>query len=259
MGERDADRVVDLGGRREGRIEILPIELAHQLEADLARDLPVELAPGELAVRLAADMNGERRTRGVEELLGVIVGEDDPQIGVERAQPVADVGRNLAHMRHHRLVLGVRHGEELGRVRQHGAANHRRHHGCSPSCSGKNIAAARARQADGPAGFCFNARLETRGRGKRMVEVPITIACGNYDRTQAIKDGVVKVEGCAATYLPLYPEEIFFRAFRYQEFDVSELSFSSYIRTVAAGNSAYIGIPAFVSRLFRHSGIYVRS
>jgi 4,5-dihydroxyphthalate decarboxylase len=92
-----------------------------------------------------------------------------------------------------------------------------------------------------------------------MVEVPITIACGNYDRTRAIKDGRVHVEGCAVTYLPLYPEEIFFRAFRYQEFDVSELSFSSYIRTVAAGSSAYVGIPAFVSRLFRHSGIYVRT
>jgi 4,5-dihydroxyphthalate decarboxylase len=92
-----------------------------------------------------------------------------------------------------------------------------------------------------------------------MVEVPITIACGNYDRTSAIRDGRVKVEGCAVTYLPLYPEEIFFRAFRYQEFDVSEISFSSFIRTVAAGNSAYVGIPAFVSRIFRHSGIYVRT
>ena len=86
-----------------------------------------------------------------------------------------------------------------------------------------------------------------------MVEVPITIACGNYDRCRPIKDGRVKVEGCAVTYLPLYPEEIFFRAFRYQEFDVSELSFSSYIRTVAAGASAYVGIPAFVSRPLRYS------
>ena len=92
-----------------------------------------------------------------------------------------------------------------------------------------------------------------------MVDVPITIACGNYDRTQAIKDGVVKVEGCATTYLPLYPEEIFFRAFRYHEFDVCELSLSSYIRTVANGTCAYTGVPAFVSRIFRHSGIYVRA
>jgi len=91
-----------------------------------------------------------------------------------------------------------------------------------------------------------------------MPDIPITIACGNYDRTAAIKDGRVKVEGCAVTYLPLYPEEIFHRAFKFQEFDVSELSFSSYLRTIAAGTSAYDGIPAFVSRIFRHSGIYVR-
>lgn len=92
-----------------------------------------------------------------------------------------------------------------------------------------------------------------------MVEVPITIACGNYDRVRALRDGRVNVEGCAVTFLPLYPEEIFHRTFKYQEFDVPEMSFSSYIRTVAAGTSEYVGIPAFVSRLFRHSGIYIRA
>src|SRR6202012_4975685 len=91
-----------------------------------------------------------------------------------------------------------------------------------------------------------------------MVEIPVTIACGNYDRTEAIRDGTVKVEGCDVTYLPLYPEEIFHRDFKFQEFDISEISFSSYIRTVAAGNAPYIGLPAFVSRIFRHSGIYIR-
>jgi hypothetical protein len=91
-----------------------------------------------------------------------------------------------------------------------------------------------------------------------MVDIPITMACGNYDRTRPIMDGRVRVEGCAVTYLPLYPEEIIFRAFRYHEFDVCELSFSSYIRTVANGTSAYAAIPAFVSRIFRHSGIYIR-
>lgn len=92
-----------------------------------------------------------------------------------------------------------------------------------------------------------------------MADVPVTIACGNYDRTRAIREGGVKVEGCDVTYLPLYPEEIFHRAFKFQEFDISELSFSSYIRTVSGGTSAYIGIPAFVSRIFRHSGIYIRN
>ena len=55
------------------------------------------------------------------------------------------------------------------------------------------------------------------------------------------------------------PAEIFFRAFRYQEWDVCELSFSSHMRTVDAGNAHYVGIPAFVSRVFRHSGIYIRT
>ncbi len=92
-----------------------------------------------------------------------------------------------------------------------------------------------------------------------MSGVPITIACGNYDRTSAISDGRVKIEGCEATFLSLYPEEIFHRAFRFEEFDVCELSFSSFLRTIANGTAAYVGIPAFVSRLFRHSGIYVRT
>ena len=90
-------------------------------------------------------------------------------------------------------------------------------------------------------------------------QIPLTLACGDYDRTRAIRDGRVQVEGCAVTYLPLEPEEIFHRAFKHQEFDVCELSFSSYLRTIDAGTSPYTGIPAFVSRIFRHSGIYIRT
>ena len=89
--------------------------------------------------------------------------------------------------------------------------------------------------------------------------IPITIACGDYDRTRAIQDGRVQVEGCDVTYIPLEPEEVFHRTFKFQEFDVSELSFSSYLRITDSGKSDYIGIPAFVSRLFRHSGIYIRT
>ena len=91
------------------------------------------------------------------------------------------------------------------------------------------------------------------------MSVPITIACGNYDRTAAISDGRVRVEGCDVTFLSLEPEEIFHRAFRFAEFDVCEISFSSFLRTVANGTAVYVGIPAFVSRVFRHSGIYVRT
>jgi 4,5-dihydroxyphthalate decarboxylase len=92
-----------------------------------------------------------------------------------------------------------------------------------------------------------------------VTQIPLTIACGDYDRTRAIKDGRVPVEGCAVTYLPMEPEEVFHRAFKFEEFDVCELSFSSYLRSIDSGNPVYLGIPAFVSRVFRHSGIYIRT
>ena len=91
------------------------------------------------------------------------------------------------------------------------------------------------------------------------VRIPITLACGDYDRTRAIKDGRVGVEGCDVTYLPMEPEEVFHRAFKHQEFDVCELSFSSFMRTMDAGTSPYVGVPAFVSRLFRHAAVYIRT
>jgi 4,5-dihydroxyphthalate decarboxylase len=90
-------------------------------------------------------------------------------------------------------------------------------------------------------------------------QLHLTIACGDYDRTRAIKDGRVQIEGCRINYLPLEPEEVFFRAFRNHEFDIAELSFSSYLLETSRGKCQYVGIPAFVSRIFRHSGIYIRT
>ena len=78
MGQRNADRVIDPRGAGEGGIEALAIQLAHQLEARAAWDLPMEIMTREMPLCLTADMDGEGRRDMVEELLGVIVGEDDP-------------------------------------------------------------------------------------------------------------------------------------------------------------------------------------
>ena len=59
--------------------------------------------------------------------------------------------------------------------------------------------------------------------------------------------------------MALDPEEIFFRAFRHAEFDICELSLSSFTVKTAQGRCAYVGVPAFVSRAFRHTSIYVRT
>lgn len=92
-----------------------------------------------------------------------------------------------------------------------------------------------------------------------MKKLEISLSCGNYDRTLAVFDGRAPIEGCEVTAIPLEPEEAFHRAFRYGEFDVTEISMSSHMMTTARGDNEYIAIPAFLSRVFRHSGIYVRT
>ena len=92
-----------------------------------------------------------------------------------------------------------------------------------------------------------------------MAPLPLTLACGPYDRTRALADGRVPVEGTDLRYIALDPEEIFFRMLGHGEFDASELSLSSYLLThLAAPASPLIAIPVFPSRSFRHSGVYVR-
>jgi 4,5-dihydroxyphthalate decarboxylase len=87
----------------------------------------------------------------------------------------------------------------------------------------------------------------------------LSMACCDYDRCNALFDGRAPVDGVTLITTPLEPEEAFHRAFQSQEFDISELSLSSYTMLTSRGESPYVGIPAFVSRLFRHSGIYIRT
>lgn len=86
----------------------------------------------------------------------------------------------------------------------------------------------------------------------------IALACQDYDRTRALLDGRVVPEGVNLTFLPLTAEETFFRMMRHREFDVAELSLSSYVLSLDDPDPPFVAIPVFPSRSFRHSGIYVR-
>jgi 4,5-dihydroxyphthalate decarboxylase len=69
----------------------------------------------------------------------------------------------------------------------------------------------------------------------------------------------VRIDGVDPVFMTLSPEEIFFRAFRSQDFDICELSLSSFTLRTALGDCPYVGVPAFVSRMFRHTSIWVRT
>jgi 4,5-dihydroxyphthalate decarboxylase len=92
-----------------------------------------------------------------------------------------------------------------------------------------------------------------------MTDLRLSIAMGDYDRTRPIADGRVKIDGVDPTCMLLSPEEMFFRAFRHQAFDISELSLSSYSISVARGDPHYVAIPIFLSRAFRHTSVYIRT
>ncbi|HXE17691.1 MAG TPA: ABC transporter substrate-binding protein [Stellaceae bacterium] len=90
-----------------------------------------------------------------------------------------------------------------------------------------------------------------------MSRLRLTLACSNYDRTRALIDGDVSPDGIDLTWLTLPVEETFFRMLRNREFDAAEMSLSSYTLSLAAQDPAFIAIPAFVSRFFRHGAIFV--
>ncbi|MFF0793924.1 ABC transporter substrate-binding protein [Streptomyces spiralis] len=89
-----------------------------------------------------------------------------------------------------------------------------------------------------------------------MAPLHLTFACGDYDRTRALAEGTVRADGIDLTYLRLPVEETFFRMMRHREFEVAELSLSSYVLSLRADPSPFVALPVFTSRMFRHGSLY---
>ena len=85
----------------------------------------------------------------------------------------------------------------------------------------------------------------------------LSFGCWNYDRTRALMDGSVVPDGIDFTYLNMPVEETFFRMLRHREFDVAEMSLSSYVVSCFKEPRPFVAIPVFPSRSFRHAAIYV--
>ena len=92
-----------------------------------------------------------------------------------------------------------------------------------------------------------------------MSRLPITIATWDYDRVRALVDGRVRVEGCDVNYVTMPVEELFERAFFHGEFEVAEIGFSPFLIALSRGPAPYVAVPVFLSRMFRHSAVYIRN
>jgi 4,5-dihydroxyphthalate decarboxylase len=86
------------------------------------------------------------------------------------------------------------------------------------------------------------------------------LACREYDHTRALADGTVAVDGFNLRMVFVSPpSQIFLRMLNSEEFDASEMSLSNYIIGLGRGDRRFVGIPVFLSRVFRHSYIWVNT
>jgi 4,5-dihydroxyphthalate decarboxylase len=92
-----------------------------------------------------------------------------------------------------------------------------------------------------------------------MAKLKLTCALSTNQRTLPIINGTIAPEGIDLEVTPLFPSEMFLRQLKYSEFDVSEMSNSSFIIATSKAPTEWVGIPIFTSRKFFHTGIYVRT
>jgi 4,5-dihydroxyphthalate decarboxylase len=92
-----------------------------------------------------------------------------------------------------------------------------------------------------------------------MAKLKLTLACWDYDRTRPLIDGRVRAEGIDLDIKVLRPREAFPRMLDRKEFDVSELSLASYVALKGRGDCPFVALPVALSKIFRHSCIYVRA
>lgn len=93
-----------------------------------------------------------------------------------------------------------------------------------------------------------------------MSKVSVSFASGLYDRLVPLATGEVQAQGASVNFIEIqHPRETFDRMARNQEFDSCEFSTSEYITRYAAGDRTFIAIPAFPSRCFRHSFVFINT
>ena len=91
-----------------------------------------------------------------------------------------------------------------------------------------------------------------------MAKLPITFACGLYDRMLPLYTKEVQADGIDLNFLAIdSPREIFDRMSGALEFDASEMSSSEFVARHAAGDCPLVALPVFPSRVFRHGYIAV--
>src|SRR5262249_37519561 len=121
-------------------------------------------------------------------------------------------------------------------------------HGQSPRCANAKVAllicfmessrlgAAKETSYAVPAGAYFTLPTD-----QSMSKLPLTFACGLYDRLLALQTREVVPEGIDLNFVAIdEPRKIFDQMVTHRAYDASEMSASEHVAMVASGNSAFV-------------------
>ncbi|HXU42257.1 MAG TPA: ABC transporter substrate-binding protein [Burkholderiales bacterium] len=89
------------------------------------------------------------------------------------------------------------------------------------------------------------------------MNIPLTLALNPYDHVRDVLNGEVRAAGIDLVPLELPIEEIFYRFTKFREWQASEMSFGKVISLMSEDKPEIICVPVFLSRVFRHSAIYL--
>jgi 4,5-dihydroxyphthalate decarboxylase len=92
-----------------------------------------------------------------------------------------------------------------------------------------------------------------------MSKIRLTLGCGDYEIVRPLMEGSVQPDGIELTVLTDMTSDVrHWRMIRNREFDVCELSMSSYLMAKDR-NQGFTAIPAFLHRRFRHGFTFVNT
>ena len=90
-------------------------------------------------------------------------------------------------------------------------------------------------------------------------QIELSIALSDNERTRPLIEGEIAPQGIRLLPTMIHPSEMFWRQLRFAEFDVSEMSMSSLIISIARGERSWVALPVFTMRKFFHTSIIVRN
>ncbi|MDF2116653.1 ABC transporter substrate-binding protein [Roseiarcaceae bacterium H3SJ34-1] len=88
--------------------------------------------------------------------------------------------------------------------------------------------------------------------------LPMSIALSNNERTRPVIQGRYQPQGIRLLPTVVHPSEMFWRQLKFAEFDISEMSLSSFFIAISKGDKRFVGLPIYTARMFFHTRIMVR-